>query len=265
MKSIDDNKLLTTITIPGTHDTMALHGPPKPIDYATCQAWALEDQLKAGIRYLDLRVNKNLEIVHGIIPQKVTFPEVLNIVQSFLNQHKSEGVLMRVKPEGNNKDKSSVQPQIQNVIKGHQNIWVKSDIPTMGEARSKVILLQKNEFKLGVPTFGTDGPDDYIVTDLDAKKRKIKQHLTEAAGKCGFKQVVLSYSSGTGLPKLKPLTPRKIAKDVNPWLNGHLKELHAPCYGVIAMDYPGLDLIKTIAEKNIQKITKTKKNLIFSM
>ncbi|KAL2103999.1 hypothetical protein ACEWY4_000867 [Coilia grayii] len=248
MKSIDNNKKLTSITIPGTHDTGALRGYIAG-DFAICQVWSVADQLKAGIRYLDLRVKKNLEIVHGRIPQDITFTEVLDQVQSFLKNHSSEAVLIRVKPEGSNKGK--VQTQVQNVIKGQQNIWVTSDIPTMGEARGKVILLQKNEFTLGIPTFGTDQPDDYKVSDLEMKKEKIKQHLTEAKEKCGHQQIILSYSSGTGLPKLQfHLTPKEIAKVINPWLNGYLNQLRGSCFGVIAMDFPHLGLIKKTTEMN---------------
>ncbi|KAG5271699.1 hypothetical protein AALO_G00182990 [Alosa alosa] len=53
MKSIDNNKFISDITVPGTHDTMALHWG----SFVECQAWSLETQLKAGIRYLDLRTS----------------------------------------------------------------------------------------------------------------------------------------------------------------------------------------------------------------
>ncbi|KAL2101094.1 hypothetical protein ACEWY4_002855 [Coilia grayii] len=171
MKSIDNNKIITAITIPGTHDAMALQGSIFG-DIAICQAWSLADQLRAGIRYLDLRVKDNLEIVHGIVSQQTTFTQVLNTVQNFLNQYKTETVLIRVKPEGNHKN--NVQVEVQKVIKSLLNIWVKSSVPNMGEARGKVILLQKNEFKLGIPTSGTDKSGDYKVCDYDKKSRKLK-------------------------------------------------------------------------------------------
>ncbi|XDV40860.1 hypothetical protein PO909_009859, partial [Leuciscus waleckii] len=53
METLDNETLISTLTIPGSHDAMALYGGP----LAKCQAWSLEDQLKAGIRYFDLRVS----------------------------------------------------------------------------------------------------------------------------------------------------------------------------------------------------------------
>lgn len=81
MATLNNNKLISDITIPGTHDAMALHGGPA----AQCQAWSPMDQLEAGIRYLDLRVSgENLEIKHGITYQHITFPEVIEKIKFFL-------------------------------------------------------------------------------------------------------------------------------------------------------------------------------------
>src|SRR5262245_27175119 len=51
MKKLADSKKLSELTIPGTHDTCALHGG----DIPKCQAWSLKDQLEAGIRFIDIR------------------------------------------------------------------------------------------------------------------------------------------------------------------------------------------------------------------
>lgn len=37
MKTLDDNKFISDIAIPGTHESLALHGGPA----AECQAWSL--------------------------------------------------------------------------------------------------------------------------------------------------------------------------------------------------------------------------------
>ncbi|KAG1926597.1 PLC-like phosphodiesterases superfamily protein [Pimephales promelas] len=63
METLDDDKLISTLTIPGTHDALALYGGP----FAKCQAWSLEDQLKAGIRYFDLRTMKNTGVPGKIL------------------------------------------------------------------------------------------------------------------------------------------------------------------------------------------------------
>ncbi|XP_041922664.1 1-phosphatidylinositol phosphodiesterase-like [Alosa sapidissima] len=256
MASIDDSKMISHITIPGSHDTMALYGGPAAI----CQAWTLKDQLMAGIRYLDIRTTAYfgpLSCMHGPMYQKATFADVINIVQDFLKDHKRETVLLRVKPE-NLLFKGRVKEKVQRVIQGYDNIIVTSNIPTMGEARGKIVFVQKGQFDLGIPIHSTDKAGDYKVVDIGNKKDKILIHLKEAMNQCGRDKVILSYSSGTGFGTLKGmlLSPKCVAREVNPWLCNYLKDLEKnilraeSCFGVIAMDFPGFDLIQTVIELN---------------
>lgn len=244
MRSLDDNKLISEINIPGTHDTMALHGGPA----AECQSWSLENQLLAGIRYLDLRVSgNNLKVVHGVISQHTTFANVLNIVKGFLSQHKSETVLLRVKHES----KGPFPDDVANQLKNDPGCWVRNKIPRIREVRGKIVFVQKNNFKLGIPLLETDKKGDYKVGNVENKKDKIIEHLNQALEACKVNEVVLNYSSGTGWPVFRPdKTPKKVAKKINPWLYNNLegasKMYIKLCFGVIAMDFPGFDLIQVI-------------------
>ncbi|ROL41439.1 hypothetical protein DPX16_6837 [Anabarilius grahami] len=251
MKTLDDKKLISDITIPGTHDSLALYGGPA----AECQAWSLEDQLKAGIRYFDLRVSGfGLRIMHGVISQHTTFHDVFNTIKKFLSKYKTETVLVRVKPVLFLL-KSKVPDLVENVIENDIS-WVEEEIPKIGEVRGKIVFVQKNGFQLGIPLFETDEHNDYIVTDVITKNEKIIRHLTEARDEQNrADQVVLNYSSGTGWPKLRLLkNPKNVASQINPllyeYLNNESKTNPKPCFGVIAMDFPGLDLIRKIIEFN---------------
>ncbi len=252
MESLDDEKLISDITLPGTHDSLALHGGFT----AQCQAWSLEDQLKAGIRFFDFRVSgENLQIKHGLSYQYTTFPEALKTIKTFLSTYKSETVLVRVKPVYFFKDK--VPNLVAKMIEKDPVCWVSGAIPKIGEVRGKIVFVQKNAFRLGIRLYGTDEHNDYIVTNVEKKKEKIIKHLnatTSEQYRAGC--VVLNYSSGTGIPKLRlGKTPKSLAKNINPWLYTYLdneskKTNPKPCFGVIAMDFPGLDLIKKVAEFN---------------
>lgn len=213
----------------------------------------------AGIRYLDIRASAcwgGLVIVHGLFSQKATFADVIDIVQDFLKVHKKETVLLRVKPELC--FKARVKKKVQAVIQGHENIVIESKIPTLGEVRGKIVLVQKGIFDLGIPINGTDKKGDYKVIDVKEKKDKVLTHLREAMQQCGNNSVMLSYSSGTGVGTIKGmfLTPARIARDINPWLHVYLKDLkekimkEASCFGVIAMDFPGFDLIRMVIKLN---------------
>jgi len=252
METLDDNKLISILTIPGTHDALALHGTA----LAECQAWSLENQLKAGIRYFDLRVSGyKLNIMHGLIPQSTSLPEVLNTVKTFLNQFRTEVVLLRVKPIFPMKRK--VQSLVQNLIQNDKDIWVKESVPKIGEVRGKIVFVQKRIFKLGIKLFETDEKGDYKVTNIKDKKKKIVKNLEKATDQCKTGSALsMSYSSGTSLGTYKGFCflPNNVAEAINPWLYGHLKteseKKPKPCFGIIAMDFPDFDLVEMVIKFN---------------
>ncbi|XP_056100592.1 1-phosphatidylinositol phosphodiesterase-like [Rhinichthys klamathensis goyatoka] len=254
METLDNNKLISTLTIPGTHDALALHGGAP----TECQAWSTEDQLKAGIRYFDLRVSGfGLRIMHGPIYQRTSLPEVICIVKTFLTQFRNEVVLLRVKPVFPMKGK--VPNLVEKLIKNDNDIYKNEKIPSIGEVRGKIVFVQKNSFQLGIKLFETDQIGDHKVTKVQDKVTKIKQHLEKAATQCrtdSAEKISLSYSSGTSLGTYMGffLLPQKLAKKINPSLIDHLaKELKKspkPCFGIIAMDFPSFDLIEMVIKFN---------------
>lgn len=253
MKELDGSTLLSDITIPGTHDTMALYGGPA----AECQAWNLEDQLKAGIRYLDLRVyafENTLYLMHGIVYQHSTFTKALDMLKAFLSEFPSETVLVRVKPDLF--DKNKVQEMVEKLIEGDNSVWVKSTIPHLDEVRGKIVFVQENSFLLGVPLLETDTKGDYKVVHIDDKEKEIMQHLNLAMKECRGNSIILTYSSGTGIGTFEGMfvTPKKVAEKIDPWLYDYLQMLRdegsTMCLGIIAMDFPGLDLIQMVTRFN---------------
>ena len=108
MKGIPDNTPLSALSIPGTHESMAIHSslyPPVPpwTYFPICQQMYLENQLRSGIRALDIRLaipqisgNDNLKVFHGISNQYADFNDVLRKVVEFLIEQPTETVLMRI-------------------------------------------------------------------------------------------------------------------------------------------------------------------------
>ena len=69
MSFLNNEAELKDLTIPGTHESCALHG----IFFAINQTWSLENQLNAGIRFFDLRMRlyyNTLRAHHGMIINK---------------------------------------------------------------------------------------------------------------------------------------------------------------------------------------------------
>jgi len=106
MADLPDSRRLSELSIPGTHDTMSLHGNW----YTKCQSMSLSEQLKAGIRAFDIRLapwrecatceEYKLRLWHGFIDQKAFFDsDVLEVCIQFLRDHPTETILMRIKRE----------------------------------------------------------------------------------------------------------------------------------------------------------------------
>lgn len=253
MAGVQDFRPLTMMTIPGTHDSMALYGGP----VSKTQSLSLKDQLRAGIRFLDLKVfglGNTLYVMHGVMYQRSTFKEVIDIVREFLSEFRSEAVLIRVEPESF--EKRMVNEMIQSVIGNDQHVWVSSGMPNMGQIRGKIVFLQRSTFTLGIPLIETNGKKIKKVTDVKHKDDTIINQLNVAAEVCGGDNEVVTYTSGSGFGTFWGmfLTPKRVAEKVNPWLNQYLRQFlpnhPRPCFGIIAMDFPGFDLIQTVVEFN---------------
>lgn len=170
MASIPNERPLSHVTMPGTHNTMALYGGV----YAECESWSLASQLKAGIRFLDIRVRHvqgNLTIHHGVSYQRAHFGQVLDGVVDFLQEYPSETVLMRLKEEFS--ETRDIYGAVVDYIHRYAHwdlLWHSRLVPAMGEARGKLIILQ--EFSgpdLGMRYASLDIADDW-------KVQKLKKH-----------------------------------------------------------------------------------------
>ena len=150
MGALPDSTPLNTMSIPGTHDTVSIHGGkagPAVVtqekfdtgcaDPACASAHTLNTQLGAGIRALDIRVRRdeagNLAAQHGTFYQEIGLDDVLRVTEEFLSQHPSETVLMRLEAECTNDGKpfqcedAGRQPPdpalLDRVLNTHPRVW----------------------------------------------------------------------------------------------------------------------------------------------
>lgn len=150
---IPDTVPLSSLTLPGTHDTMAFYGWP----IAQCQSpsTSLERQLNAGIRVLDIRlaiVDSHLISYHGIYPERTLFAEILSTVYTFLTTPETsrETIVMSIKQEDSDTERFSKLVHQEIVASpGGLGMWyLENRLPTLGEVRGKVVMFSR---------FGTDG------------------------------------------------------------------------------------------------------------
>ncbi len=91
MKYIDDDAVVTDLAIPGSHDSGCIEMPW----YAATQDLTFAEQLDRGVRYFDIRVNDDgdLVIFHSIV-NGVSYESVLKDIDEFMDAHPSEFLVL---------------------------------------------------------------------------------------------------------------------------------------------------------------------------
>ncbi|MGG8410516.1 phosphatidylinositol-specific phospholipase C domain-containing protein, partial [Streptomyces sp. 12297] len=105
LRSYASDARLSELSLPGTHDTLSIHGGAAvqtQEDYGD-SADTLTAQLERGIRAIDIRVrvteNKYFTVHHSAYYQQANFDDVLTKAQSFLRSHPGETIVMRLRAE----------------------------------------------------------------------------------------------------------------------------------------------------------------------
>ncbi|XP_062979128.1 1-phosphatidylinositol phosphodiesterase-like [Elgaria multicarinata webbii] len=230
---------------------MSLFGGSKIL----CQSWPLKAQLTAGIRFLDIRCKLeggHFLIYHVNTFQEATFSDVLKDTLSFLKEHPRETVLMRVIEELPIIPKADFAPRLRRYLdeEGQGQVWAKEAIPTLGQARGKVVILEELENEvLGVPYEELSVGDAWHVLCPEYKWDQVKEHLGTA--NTGDPAILhLTFCSGNGLFT----NPEELAKDINQRCYQYLKAQARPAvrWGVVIMDFPGMGLIRIIVGSNFE-------------
>ena len=156
MRELADATVLSTLSIPGTHNSPTHH---KALPSVRCQAVQPREQLENGVRFLDVRVqpdsatdveNDQLFLVHSVFPISFTgskyFSDLVTEIEDFLDSNPSETVIMSVKREGTG---SATDEHLSKILRKHytsrgNNRWYTlPEIPRLGEVRGKIVLLRR--------------------------------------------------------------------------------------------------------------------------
>jgi len=177
MKFLRDDTPLSALSIPGTHNSPTYH---HALPSVRCQVVPVREQLKRGVRFLDVRVQPEhpenpkkdgLRLVHGAFPVSLTgprhFKSTVTEVLDFLANNSSETVIMCVKREGTG---SSTDAQLSRILRDHYagdvTRWFTAPrVPYLGEARGKIVLVRR--FHLDDSLKGEWGGEGWCI-DADA-------------------------------------------------------------------------------------------------
>ena len=161
MARLDDATPLNQVVLPGTHDS-ATQYVQLPF-FAKCQSLSIAEQLEAGYRYLDVRLGDegngdSLKLMHGFTNCKTdVFGDVLRLddvlagCYAFLDAHPTETIVFAVKQEHGDVSVEQFQHMLDAAVGVSPQHWLLTDrIPTVGEARGKLVLLRRYDDEAGL-------------------------------------------------------------------------------------------------------------------
>ncbi|MDI3407427.1 phosphatidylinositol-specific phospholipase C [Streptomyces cavernicola] len=252
MAGLADGAALSSLTIPGTHDSGARFGGP----WSECQNTTVAEQLNSGIRFLDVRcraIDGSFAIHHGAAYQELMFGDVLIACRDFLAAHSSETVLMRVKQEYSevsDVDFAAIFTDYLDVRGWRSLFHIGDALPSLGQARGKVVLIADNGGLPGGVRWGDTSvfslQDEYMAEPF-AKWPKIEAHFRKAAAEPGPFYINF-VSTAAGLP------PRWNADRLNPQVHELIDGAGADWkgLGIVPMDYPNtrVGLVESLIRHN---------------
>lgn len=232
MAALGDELLLSQLTIPGTHDSGAIRGD-RPIvdDISQCQHMTASEQLNAGIRFFDLRLNGDLEVNHGGMDERTNLSDWCTSIGLFLAQQPRECVILSIdctdKTDGST-FQTAVASQFASFARINQpsygfSCFTENRIPKLGEVRGQVVILRrfnydgaygwacsakwthgKDPFQISLD--GTDliiGQDDYDLHTMAApsmgtKWSLIQKLLAKAVSDPTPNHLYINFISGAG-------------------------------------------------------------------
>lgn len=252
MPFLPDSLLVSSLTIPGTHNSAARFGC-----YAKCQTWNISEQLDHGIRFFDLRFaqkNDRLHLFHGPFDQHILFDSILKNMTSFLKSHPSETIVLRItEQERPPKNCQYTFVQLWEKAISQQLQWMftgTNEFPKLSDLRGKIYVMGQsivsNGTKYGQHMFIQD---EYQIAlfgkhNLRHKLSCIQQHSL-------LKNICwsLNYCSGTGIPFR---TPKRIANTCNQFVSEQLKQNPSFTSGIIVLDFPTDELLSLLIRSNFQ-------------
>jgi len=281
LKTQRGSKLLTDLTVPGTHDTCArIHGG----EITITQTLTIPEQLNAGIRFLDIRCrhqSNSFAIHHGPIFQDLYFTDVRRYCYNFLADHPSEFIIMSVKEEYHAEEcQRTFEDTFLSYVDEPDRWMLEPKNPTVDSIRGKIVLLRRfkatkdlgidasdwlddKTFEISTSTPVLSIQDEYKVhsiAGISDKWQHVRSLLNEALLPENAHKLFLNFGSGTAPTGAFPHVVAKGAKHhgqegINPHFLCYFQNaLQTPSenmrFGIIVLDFPDPELLTEIIRIN---------------
>eukprot|EP01113_Clastostelium_recurvatum_P021988 TRINITY_DN2613_c0_g1_i3.p1 TRINITY_DN2613_c0_g1~~TRINITY_DN2613_c0_g1_i3.p1 ORF type:complete len:289 (-),score=40.51 TRINITY_DN2613_c0_g1_i3:152-1018(-) len=257
MEHVPDSTLLSALSIPGTHQTMATTVGRWGIIHNKCQTRKLAEQLEDGMRFFDIRLKYDVKLSdftlhHAAFYMGSKFSEVQRICEAFLRAHPSEVILMRVRQEY--KQHLSFANELLSLVRQKPELYAHgaSVSSPIKDLRGKVLLLQN--FDAPEIVSGDYNllriQDNYEINynhQIQRKWKDIRDHF-ELAKSGEFEHAYLNFTSGSGYFCTPSLIAWTINRRLNAWLRQH--DGTHDRIGIIAMDFYWKESVDLVIWRN---------------
>ncbi|KAH7097630.1 PLC-like phosphodiesterase [Auriculariales sp. MPI-PUGE-AT-0066] len=162
MAALDDSAALTSLNLPGTHDSAAWNPSSITKPLLQCQDLPIFNQLNAGVRFFDIRfgnMNGTLGLYHStaLLDPNAQLEDVLWGMYHWLDDHPTETLVVSLKV-----DSGDTTADVQQKVRGYttsapgSDYWITdATLGNLGAARGKMVLFRRFAYA-GTETFGLD-------------------------------------------------------------------------------------------------------------
>lgn len=195
MTTVPDSRLITQLTIPGTHDSASWHYNDVALNPFVRTQRATDNfiqQLNDGIRFFDIRVKPETDyqwaLYHGSHYLGISFGRFLTDVAQWMSTHPKEAIFVSIKEDDSTAGAPANSAIFERYIRDYQNEidWYTAGgntIPHLGDVRGKLVLINRIKDLPGINV--SAWPDDSSNVNFPANDNTYSVWLQDAYSKGG--------------------------------------------------------------------------------
>lgn len=207
MSKISGERKLSELSIPGTHDSVALFWWSK----VETQSMSLITQLNSGIRFIDIgcayKGENDLQVYREECYQNINLEIVIETVSQFLKENPTETVLMKIRQEHSNVSNLKFHRSFLNYVSRYSDLFWNTKKcscknPQLDEIRGKIVVIYDAEgCSFGIPYKNIIKNEECILTkklDLYNKWKSVKAFIPKVEENINDNKLYLTDLSAKG-------------------------------------------------------------------